>query len=294
MDIEAIKSIASEMEKDFSERMNRAGLMFRLFSRVKTERSIRHKLDFKGGYRSGKKKIQDIIGFRVVVYFQDDVDVLSLLFGCNDVVKMAVDEFDDSTFRPQRLNITHNIPEKHVDIFRKSLPEDIAQYIDNTYEIQIRTIFSEGWHEVEHDLRYKCKEDWNGYDSFSRTLNGMIATLETAEWSMKSLFHEMAYQNFLHKNYRAMLRNKMRIRLTDNDFSPEVGKFLQDNPETAKKFIDTNRVVFVLSLLSHNMGIDLTYDNVLFLVNRLEIHNAELLALEGEATRLAMEKYLAS
>lgn len=295
MDAEAIRKIASQLEKDFEQYMKRGGMMFRLFSRVKTERSILHKMDMKKeNYLSGKMKIQDIIGFRIVVYFPDDVDVLSFFFGCKGVVKRAVDELDSSTFRPQRLNLTHTIPEEYVEEFRKALPQEIAQYIDNTYEIQIRTIFSEGWHEVEHDLRYKCKEDWEGYDSYSRTLNGVIATLETAEWSMKSLFHEMAFQNMQYGNYRAMLRNKMRIRLKDDRFSPEVEAFLSENPEVARSFIDTNRVVFVLSLLNHKGDINLTFDNVLFLVNRMEICNEGLMALENEQTRRELDAFLAS
>lgn len=269
--------------------------MFRLFSRVKTERSIRHKMEMKReSYLSGKMKIQDIIGFRIVVYFPDDVDVLSFFFGCNGVVKRSVDELDSSTFRPQRLNLTHSIPEEYVGQFRKALPAGFAQYIDSTYEIQIRTIFSEGWHEVEHDLRYKCKEDWVGYDSYSRTLNGVIATLETAEWSMKSLFHDMAYQNLQRGNYRAMLRNKMRIRMSDDRFSPEVEAFLAANPEVARGFIDSDRVVFVLSLLNHKGDISLTFDNVLFLVNRMEMRDERLMALEKECCRSEIDSFLAS
>ncbi|MBK7959276.1 MAG: hypothetical protein IPK03_14995 [Bacteroidetes bacterium] len=27
--------------------------------------------------------------------------------------------------------------------------------VDSTFEVQLRTILSEGWHEIDHDLRYK-------------------------------------------------------------------------------------------------------------------------------------------
>ena len=96
--------------------------------------------------------------------------------------------------------------------FSAALPEQFRDCIEPTYEIQIRTVFSEGWHEVEHDLRYKCKEDWEGCEPYSRALNGVIATLETAEWNMKSLFADMARLNFIHSNYTAMLRNKFHLK----------------------------------------------------------------------------------
>lgn len=295
MDSDSIRQIASHIENDLEQSMKRGGMMFRLFSRVKTERSIIHKKEMEDDlYLNGTKKIQDIIGLRIVVYFPDDVDVLSFFLERGGIVKRAVDELDSSTFRPQRLNLTHSIPEEYVGQFRKALPEHLAQYIDNTYEIQIRTIFSEGWHEVEHDLRYKCKEDWVGYDSYSRTLNGVIATLETTEWSMKSLFHEMAYQNLQRGNYRAMLRNKMRIRMKDDRFSPEVEAFLSANPEVARGFIDSNRIVFVLSLLNHKGELNLTFDNVLFLVNRMEMRDERLMALEKEQNRNELDAFLAS
>ena len=37
-------------------------------------------------------KIQDMIGIRIVVYFQDDVYDLALFFSVGDVVKKAIDE----------------------------------------------------------------------------------------------------------------------------------------------------------------------------------------------------------
>ncbi len=290
-----IRKIADTVEQDLICQLNKSGMMYRLFSRVKTEKSIRHKMEIKGeSYRAGKSKIQDIIGLRVVLYFQDDVDVLSIFLGSGDVVKRSIDEPDSSTFSPQRLNLTRTLPAELIEDFRKALPEEFAQYIDDTYEIQIRTIFSEGWHEVEHDLRYKCKSDWEGCEAYSRTLNGVIATLETAEWSMKSLFQEMAYQNYRHGNYRAMLRNKMRLRLKDDDFSPEVMAFLKENTSVVKALVKVDRMVFLLTLLSHKGDFVLTYDNILFLINRIEIMNQDLQAMESDEVRSALETFLGS
>ena len=246
------------------------------------------------GYRSGRMKLQDIIGLRIVVYFQDDVDVLAFYYGCGEVVRTSIDEYDSSTFRPQRLNITCALPAELVDEFRRALPAEYAQYIDNTYEIQIRTIFSEGWHEVEHDLRYKCKEDWEGCDSHSRVLNGLIATLETAEWNMKALFDEMARMNCAQKNYRAMLRNKMHLRIKGDDFSPAVKDFLADNRAVSEAVMNVDRMVIMLTLLNHNGNILLTYDNLLFLINRLEMMDASLIALEPDATRMMLDEFLCS
>ena len=260
--------------------------MFRLFSLVKTISSLYHKMQIKGeSYKSGKSKIQDMIGLRIVLYFQDDVDALAFFYSCGEVVKSSIDEFDSSTFRPQRLNLTCNLPTEFVEDFRKALPEELAAYIDSTYEIQIRTIFSEGWHEVEHDLRYKCKEDWEDCESYSRVLNGVIATLETAEWNMKSLFDQMARTNFQNKNYRAMLRNKMHLRIKGEDFSTNIKEYLLQHPHVAESILNTDRFVIILTLLNHQKSIELTYDNLFFLINRIEMNNQELREMEPENTQ---------
>ena len=291
----AFESITESIREELAQALNRCGLMYRMFYRVKTLSSIQHKMAFKGDkYKSGESKMQDIIGFRIVLYFPDDVDLVSLYFSCKDVVKRSVDVPDPSTFRPQRLNLTLNIPEQFVELFKKKLPAEYAPYIDPTYEIQIRTVFSEGWHEVEHDFRYKCKEDWVGYEFYSRTLNCVIATLENAEWSMKALFHEMSHKNYLDGNYRAMLRNKLRIRLKDEDFSPAVSDYLQSHPQMARNFLKIDRMVFVLMLMNHKQTIDLTYDNIIFLVNRIEINDLDFKALEGEEKSKMLDQYLLS
>lgn len=288
-----LQDISDRLTSELTTRLNRSGLMFRLFSRVKTLGSIEHKMKNKGElYRSGKEMIRDIIGLRVVVYFTDDVDVLSFYFSCSDVVKRSVDELGTSTFCPQRLNLTRMLPENMVEDFKKAIPEEYAPYIDSTYEIQIRTIFSEGWHEVEHDLRYKCKKDWEGCEDYSRILNGLIASLETSEWNMKALFSDMAYRNLRQLNYRAMLRNKMHLRIKGDDFSPMVLDYLNQHSSFVESVYQVDRMIVLLTLLNHSIPLELNYDNLLFLMNRIEMMDEEFMALEPVETKHLIDSYL--
>ena len=290
-----LNEIVEQLKNDLSSRINQSGIMYRLFGRAKTIASIEHKIGMKGElYRSGKEKIRDIIGLRIVVYFPDDVDILALYFDDKSVVKRHIDNLDVDTFRPQCLNITKPLPDYLVDDFCASLPSDYEQFIDSTYEIQIRTVFSEGWHEVEHDLRYKCKEDWEEYENCSRTLNGILATLETSEWALSSLFLQMAHANKAHGDLRAMMRNKMRIRLKSTDFSPAVTDYLNGNPSTVEALLRSDRLVVLFTLLMHNEKLPLTYDNLLFLINRIDINDEKLIAMESEETRSTLERFLES
>jgi hypothetical protein len=219
---------------------------------------------------------------------------LALYYSVGDVVKKSIDEFDSSTFRPQRLNITSRIPAELVDEFMASLPETFKDRIEPTYEIQIRTVFSEGWHEVEHDLRYKCKEDWNGCEPYSRTLNGVIATLETAEWNMKAIFADMARHNLKHSNYTAMLRNMFRLRFVSNSLSENLENFLKQNRQLAEAVLNADRLIVVYTLLTHKADFHLTYDNLLFLINRIEMMDTDLMAIEPGETKEMLDTFLNS
>lgn len=287
-----LKQIAQSITSDISELLSRSGIMFRIFSRVKSDSSIRHKLEVK--YADKKSKIQDMIGVRIVTYFQDDIDALALYYSIGDVVKKAIDEFDSSTFRPQRLNITSRIPAEMTESFFAALPEEFRDRVEPTYEIQIRTVFSEGWHEVEHDLRYKCKEDWEGCEPYSRALNGIIATLETAEWNMKAIFADMARQNFRHSNYTAMLRNKFHLRFKSESLSEELEGYLGENRHLAEAALNVDRLIVVYTLLTHKADFDLTFDNLLFLINRIEMIDPSLMAIEPATTKQMLDSFLNS
>lgn len=289
-----LNKISERLTSDISQMLSRCGVMYRIFSRVKTEKSLRHKLEVKYAEKKKKTKLQDMIGIRVVLYFQDDVDALALYYSVGDVVKKAIDEYDTSTFRPQRLNITMRIPEHMAEDFMSALPEQFKDQIDMTYELQIRTIFSEGWHEVEHDLRYKCKEDWVGYESHSRTLNGVIATLETAEWNMKALFNDMARCNLHRSNYTAMMRNKMRLKIKGKGLSSHLNKFLKMNRATAEGLFNSDRLIVIYTLLTHRGTFEITYDNLLFLINRIEMMDPQLMALETEEVTKMIDGFLNS
>ena len=235
-----------------------------------------------------------MIGIRIVAYFQDDVDALALYYSVGDVVKKAIDEPDSSTFCPQRLNITSRIPADMIEDFVSALPEEIRDSVEPTYELQIRTVFSEGWHEVEHDLRYKCKADWAGCEPYSRALNGVIATLETAEWNMKAIFADMARHNFHHSDYTAMLRNKFHLRFKSESLSESLNNYLIGNKHLAEAALNVDRLIVICTLLTHKADFDLTYDNLFYLINRIEMMDPAIVAMEPEGARLMLEAFLNS
>lgn len=292
-----VNAVRDEVER----RIEKMGLFYRVFARGKTINSMEHKLSIK--HYGGEKKVQDIIGVRIVLYFIDDVNVVyTLLKSSPNFVEESNSEIDiklldekehlsigklaDKLFMPQRLNLVFSLNEELTNDLAMAL-HDYGNHhlVDNTYEVQIRTIFSEGWHEVEHDLRYKCKDEdmWNYCNEESRTLNGIYASLETTESSMRSVFDSMAYKNFRKRDWTAMMRNKLCIRFDDNQLSGNLCQLMGKNDaQLGKEVFKFPRTELFPALQKLPGRLPRKMDNLVFLINRLTCHREDVLLLEPE------------
>ena len=188
-----METIKENIEGRIIPLLEKAGMYYRVFSRVKSKESIKKKLDIKANaYRRSGRKMQDIIGIRVIFYFQEDVSIfyekLKTMEGYDSTNESnsskelkeltdIIESFDggdpqheklkrllpfhDKVFMPERLNLVMRMNHREQERLKDALSEygDNASLIDATYEVQLRTVLSEGWHEIEHDLRYKTKDE---------------------------------------------------------------------------------------------------------------------------------------
>ncbi len=283
-------SVVEQLDADLS----RCGFMYHIFWRTKSAHSIKEKLEKKAeGYRRDGKKMQDLLALRITLYFSDDVEILHQYLKKQPLfVSETTDEDDDRTFCPKRLNLVMRVP----DIWQRNLNDYLIRtypewkdLLDSTYEIQIRTILSEGWHEVEHDLRYKCQEDWIDFRDESRLLNGIFATLESSEWSMLTLFDKMAYSFYKKRNWTNMVRNKMRIRFLDKGLSENVNGYLTEHPDIGKSLFKVRRKNVIDFVLNNDFQFPLQYDTVIHLLNRVDVHDEGLMKLEKAPLRAVFE-----
>ena len=76
IDFDRLEELNAQLEKDIRGILDSCGLYYRIFSRVKTKNSISKKL-FNGKYgtRQNPKKVQDLIGLRIVLYYSDDLSI---------------------------------------------------------------------------------------------------------------------------------------------------------------------------------------------------------------------------
>lgn len=271
------EGVMREITDTIEAKLSDVGIMFRLFSRAKAIDSLIKKLDSDSEY-GDSKKLQDLIGIRVVLYFNDDIDtareIISSAFDerSNDV---SIDENKNDEFKATRYNIVYSLSSEQTDTLNLG---DEAARIDNTFELQIRTIFSEGWHEVEHDLRYKCKSDWNGFDNQSRRLNGVYATLETSEWTMIKIFDELAYSHYKNRDWSAMFRQKFRLRFVDESLDSNLLKIFEDK-ELVKRFFRLDRSKLIRDMNRKGFYYPMKLQNLIYFANIHKIKDEKVMAL---------------
>jgi hypothetical protein len=55
-----------------------------------------------------------------------------------------------------------------------------------------------------------------------------------------------------------------------------------------------DRLIVICTLLTHKADFDLTYDNLFYLINRIEMMDPAIVAMEPEAARLMLDAFLNS
>lgn len=292
-------AIENELRENIESQLNKCGLFYRTFSRRKRINSLTRKLNTgKYGNESGRK-IQDIIGIRINLYFQDDLEILKNLLenmfemvgnGPDDTPKWEATVVDDANFEATKINGVFRLPAYMVS----KISEDTWKLpIDTTFEIQLKTIFFEGWHEVEHDFRYKLKsksvgEDemqtvWDAYPSFSRRLNSIVATLELCDHSLVNLFDDFAYELYHKEDWETMIRMHFRVRLTNQKLYPELNEILSENKrEIGKKIFKYKREKLIENLTTFSRRVPLSVNMLVAILNREVLEDDRIFAIMRE------------
>lgn len=279
-------ALVNSLQEEVTKRLDKCGLYYRIFSRRKTGQSVVEKIEMKG-YSTSGRLMQDLVGVRVVLYFKDDVDICMSIIAQNfQVLEIVRDEEEIDAFRPVRLNLVCTLPDSVV----MDIDSQIWEYpIDKTFEIQIRTIFSEGWHEIEHDLRYKRKKDWEDFPTLGRNLNGIFAVLETCDWSILKILDELAYEKYKNRDWEPMLRNHFRLRVDHSALAPDIKALLDDDPELAKRIFRADRTELLLFLSKSNIPKKIS--NVVYIVNALSIGNERLQSITPDILKERINQY---
>lgn len=165
--------------------------------RVKGEASLAEKLVRNGDWYQKFEDLTDILGARVICFFNDEVDKLGKLIEEN----FTVDRENSSDKRALIKADSFGYLSLHYICYFSNgsgYPEDIC---NKKFEIQIRTILQHTWAAIEHDIGYKSefglpREYERGFsrvagllevadDEFIRLRNGMKAYTEDVRTRIK-------------------------------------------------------------------------------------------------------------
>ncbi|MCB9056836.1 MAG: RelA/SpoT domain-containing protein [Chitinophagales bacterium] len=256
--------MAKSISQKIQDELDRVGIFHRTFYRCKSEESLESKLVQKE-YDGKETFLRDVIGFRTNLYFADDVEIVyPYIKGYFDFVEETRDINFETEFKPTRLNLIFRLP----DEFKKEFDDLISDSrIDNTFEFQLRTVLSEGWHEVDHDLRYKCKSDWDSNGDLGRMLNGVLAALEASDWTTIQIFQNLSYRHYRMNNIESMLRSKFRMRFGHSSLDDSIESIINSDEEMKKSVYKIERNEFIMKFLDSGIIMPINLNNLIFLLN---------------------------
>ena len=279
-EIEEINNVKMSLLNTLVTKLNNAGIYFNSTSRIKSESSLLHKLETgKYSMHEGGRKIQDIIGIRINLFYLEDMDICEKILEETFLLdNWSKTKNEENKFEAQKCNGVFRIPSKYL----RNIPASVwNKPFDQTFEVQLRTVLFEGWHEIEHEMRYKYKlgsdsketDLWTGHEDLSRVMNSIIANLELCDWSIMQIFNSIHDSQYKEKNWENAIRSKYRLRITQDPLKPELREYLDNNPDIVAQFHTVSKRELVEILLNKKYHKELTPDRVIYLINKEIVHN---------------------
>ena len=185
-EIEEINNVKMSLLNTLVTKRNNAGIYFNSTSRIKSESSLLHKLETgKYSMQEGGRKIQDIIGIRINLFYLEDMDICEKILEETFLLdNWSKTKNEENKFEAQKCNGVFRIPSKYL----RNIPASVwNKPFDQTFEVQLRTVLFEGWHEIEHEMRYKYKlgsdsretDLWTGHEDLSRVMNSITGRMRS-------------------------------------------------------------------------------------------------------------------
>ena len=79
-----------------------------------------------------------------------------------------------------------------------------------------------------------------------------------------------------------MIRMKYKLRFLDKRLSQAIISLFEEDSNLAKDLYRSDRAHVLLQIALHSINIPITFDNIVFIVNRIQLKNKKLQSLEPE------------
>lgn len=160
--------------------------------RLKTRRSLEAKLARPDRTYENLWDVTDIVGIRVITYFEDAVDRVGRIIEAKLPVDFShsVDKRiarDTESFGYRSLHYVCALAKGNLDgLSEESTLPEVARC-----EVQVRTVLEHAWAEIEHDLGYKSREAVPAHAR--RRLNRLAGLLEIVDQEFVTLKNELEH-----------------------------------------------------------------------------------------------------
>jgi len=147
-------------------------------ARVKTKKSLIGKLERKGWKYTSINDVTDIVGVRIIAYYNEDVDRIASMAEkyfevdwLNSVDKRKMHEYDSFGY-----NSLHYICSLTEETITDPQFHGLEKY---SFELQIRTVLQHVWSAIQHDIGYKSEIETPA--EYHRSLSRLAGLLELAD-----------------------------------------------------------------------------------------------------------------
>lgn len=237
-------------------------------TRVKDRGSLENKIIRKSEKYKALNDITDIVGVRIITYFDDEVDQIATMIEEEFVIDQdnSVDKrkIDSDKFGYRSLHYVASLKRD-----RTSLPE-YSSYKEQKFEFQIRTILQHSWAEIEHDLGYKG--EFEIPTTAKRTFYRVAALLEQADIEFVKLKSNITeYETSLSQDIKT---NPSQIEINKASLT----SFMSENDSVIN--FEDNVFVGEYNLVIEEFDIErITHDKLINRIKKLGIENIK--QLEG-------------
>lgn len=196
--IDSYRKIDEIVEQKLTEALDEADIhTMQIAHRVKTAESTAGKLTRKPDKYASATDITDLVGFRIICYFTDQIDPISRIV--EDLFVIDKDNYVDKS-KVLKPNAFGYLSVHYICSLRPSEEYDEA-LTHLKFEIQIRTVLQHTWAEIEHDLGYK--NELGVPRHVRREFSQMASLLEVADAGFGRIKEEL-------RNYSERVIGKLR------------------------------------------------------------------------------------
>lgn len=267
--------LVEEVAKVFEEVIRDPEIKIHSFShRIKSHDSLSKKLERPDRIYTSLYDVTDIVGFRIITYFEDGIDAVAQFVEENFSVDLrhSIDKRQKTSLDQFGYRSLHYVCRPSSNLFHENgLPFDS----NVCFEIQIRSILEHAWAEIEHDLGYKSSL--------------LVPVSIRRRFSRLSGLLELADQEFV--------EIKESLAKYEREATQKIAEDLTDVPIdrlTLKAFLDEGRVQEVEQRIAKALKLELSsqFFFVDYLVNMLHLVGLAHIDQLSESVALYSERLI--